>query len=653
VLGGLLGVFLPGAAARADVSRARAIAAVQRTQLARVLEIEHPSATLSAAHSEGAWTVTLHAPGSAAPLSSWTVDAASGKVLGGSALALPAGPRLTAGQATRLARASPKIADWIHRYHGVTTSASEDSGTGRWTVHFFAGGQEIAQAVIVDSSGLVESAWTGPQVAWKMARGYSGAFGRRINDPVIWLALCGAFLLGLADWRRPLSLLNVDLLVLLSFSISLAYFNFGLIFWSVPLSYPPLLYLLGRMTWIGFRGRARRGAFCGRLPVLALAGACVFLIGFRGGLNRYDSNVIDVGYAGVIGAERLLAGTIPYGHMPVAQGTPCGGKYSDGSPVGYEQAGDGGRCETANERGDTYGPINYVAYVPAVAALGWTGRWDDLPPAHATAFAFDALAALGLLVIGRRLGGWVLGVALAFAWAAYPFTAYALESNSNDMILAALLIWGFAAATAPAGRGSLLALASWAKFAPLLAVPLWARYPRMPQLAPAVAWPATAWDGSGGGETLAEPTPPARVRRRPWEALSFAGTGRFALGFAIATLAAAAVLVEGGWHALSTFWSSTFGWQLNRPSPFSVWDWGIYPGFPDLSALQTVLKVLLLVGAAALLVVPRRLDAVRLAALTAALLLGFELVLTHWFYLYIPWFFPFVAIALLAPARRL
>ena len=38
-----------------------------------------------------------------------------------------------------------------------------------------------------------------------------------------------------------------------------------------------------------------------------------------------------------------------------------------------------------------------------------------------------------------------------------------------------------------------------------------------------------------------------------------------------------------------------------------------------------------------------------MAALTAAVLVGFELVLTHWFYLYLPWFFPFVALALIAP----
>jgi hypothetical protein len=38
-----------------------------------------------------------------------------------------------------------------------------------------------------------------------------------------------------------------------------------------------------------------------------------------------------------------------------------------------------------------------------------------------------------------------------------------------------------------------------------------------------------------------------------------------------------------------------------------------------------------------------------MAALTAAVLMGFEMVLTHWFYLYLPWFFPFVALALVAP----
>ena len=66
--------------------------------------------------------------------------------------------------------------------------------------------------------------------------------------------------------------------------------------------------------------------------------------------------------------------------------------------------------------------------------------------------------------------------------------------------------------------------------------------------------------------------------------------------------------------------------------------------------LQTVLKGVLLAAACVLAFVPRTRNVVQLSALTGALLIGFELVLTHWFYLYIPWFFPFVAFAMLVPA---
>ena len=41
-------------------------------------------------------------------------------------------------------------------------------------------------------------------------------------------------------------------------------------------------------------------------------------------------------------------------------------------------------------------------------------------------------------------------------------------------------------------------------------------------------------------------------------------------------------------------------------------------------------------------------SAVRSAAFAGALLIGFQIVLTHWFYLYIPWFMPCVAVALYA-----
>ena len=39
--------------------------------------------------------------------------------------------------------------------------------------------------------------------------------------------------------------------------------------------------------------------------------------------------------------------------------------------------------------GDTYGPVNYYAYVPFERIWPWSGTWDDLPAAHGAAVFFD------------------------------------------------------------------------------------------------------------------------------------------------------------------------------------------------------------------------------------------------------------------------
>ena len=106
-------------------------------------------------------------------------------------------------------------------------------------------------------------------------------------------------------------------------------------------------------------------------------------------------------------------------------------------------------------------------------------------------------------------------------------------------------------------------------------------------------------------------------------------------------------------HAARVFYDRTVSFQIGRDSPFSIWDWRQYhAGLPDLHLLQWVLEGLLVAGAAAAYFVPRRKSPLQLAALTAAILLGFQIVLTHWFYLYLPWFFPFAAFAVLAPVAE-
>jgi hypothetical protein len=538
-------------------------------------------------------------------------------------------PRLTEARATAIFLAHPKVDDWLERYpaKGRTTEATYDSSSGGWEagVWWNEAGQ-IAKGIVDDASGRVTEAWTGPQVAWTMARGYEGAFGgEELERLPVWLGFCALFLLGLADLRRPLSLRNLDLLVLLSFSVSLWYFNRGDIFTSVPLVYPPLVYLLARMLWVGFRGRTSprsRPVW----PVWVLAAATVFLAGFRIGLNlaaergEDSTRVIDVGYAGVIGAHRIANGDAPYGHMPVEGNLKrCGAADSEGEVRDRVQTN--GRCESSNPTGDTYGPVAYFAYLPGFALLGWEGRWDELPAAHFTAIAFDLLAMLGLMLVGKRFGGrgdWRLAVMLPFAWAAYPFTQYTSNSNSNDAIGPALLVFGFWLAASPVGRGVFAALSGWVKFASLVVVPLWASYPE------------------------------ALRRLRPKVV--------FACAFGVVSLLSFWVLLlePAPLEAARVFYDRTFASQLERESPFSIWDWGQYhaDGIPDLETVQRVLIPLVGAFALSLFFVPRRKSPLQLAALTAAVLIAFELVLTHWFYLYLPWFLPFVAFAVLAPAAR-
>jgi hypothetical protein len=526
----------------------------------------------------------------------------------------PPVPRLAKAEVTRIFLADRKVASWLRRYpqKGRITETTFKNGLWAVSVWWKAAG-EIATGKVDDRSGAVTEAWTGPQVAWKMARGYDGQFGgKEINNPVLWLGFCLLFFVGLGDLRRPLSMRNLDLVALLSFSVSLWYFNRGDILTSAPLAYPPLLYLLGRMLWSARRGRLSAGS-PPVWPLWLLAAATVFAAGFRIGLNVSSSNVIDVGYSGVVGADRIAHGRVPYGNFPVEETLKaCGPADADGEIRERVQAN--GRCESADPQGDTYGPVAYEAYLPGYLILGWSGKWDDLPAAHLSSILFDLLCVLGLGLVGLRFGGTRLGVMLMFAWVAYPFTQYVSNANTNDALPPLFLIWGFWLVTSPAARGAAVALSGWTKFTTLIVAPLWASYP----------------------EPLSRPRAKA----------AFAGA------FLVATLAGFSILLFDGHpvHATHVFWTRTAGWQIGRDSPFSIWDWRQYhAGLPDLHVLQGVLEGVLVAGAIATYFYPRRKSPLQLAALTAALLIGVEVVLTHWYYPYLAWFFPFAALAVLAP----
>jgi hypothetical protein len=490
------------------------------------------------------------------------------------------GYNLSARAAIRIARPDPKVVAEEAKWGHLKPSATTKDGT--WQVGFYKGDRELVLVVVDDATGTVSESWTGYQVAWQMARGYPG--------PYVWLPLCALFVCGLWDWRRWRRLAHLDLVMLLAFGASHYFFNRADIGVSVPLVYPVLAYLLARMLWIGFRGRG--ATLRPSLPVGWLALGVVFLLSFRVALNVVDSNVIDVGYSGVIGADRAVHGKPIYG--------------ADTFPPD-------------NASGDTYGPTNYYAYVPFELAWPWSGSWDDLPAAHAAAIAFDLLAVAGLFLLGRRIrpgpAGTRLGVILAYAWAAYPYTAFALESNSNDTLVAVLVIGAFLVISSPAARGVMAAFATLTKFAPVALAPL---------LAVAVRDESTD------------------ARRGRLHRLRAALDWRAAAVFTLAFVVVAAVLLAGPAidPGLKTFWERTVGYQANRDSPFSIW------GQTDLAWLNTALEVLTVLLALAVAFAPRRRDIRQVAALGAAVLIATELCADHWFYLYIPWFFPLVALAL-------
>ena len=96
--------------------------------------------------------------------------------------------------------------------------------------------------------------------------------------------------------------------------------------------------------------------------------------------------MIDVGYSGVIGAERIAHGEAPYGNFPVEGARRRAVRPTRDGEI-RDRIQTNGRCESANPHGDTYGPVAYEAYLPGYSMLGWSGKWDDLPAAHFTSIA--------------------------------------------------------------------------------------------------------------------------------------------------------------------------------------------------------------------------------------------------------------------------
>ncbi len=452
----------------------------------------------------------------------------------------------------------------------------------RWQIEYRDGGELVAYA-IVDGDGQVDEAWRDFQVSTPLARGYENAIAQKVNAPYVWLPLCLLFLAPFFDPRRPWRLVHLDLLVLIGLGISLFFFNRAEITASVALTYPVLGYFLLRGLLAGLRPREDAGPLIPLVPVRWLAVGVFALLAARAALNIVDSHVIDIGVAGAIGGDRIGHGMSLY---------------------------EGGFSPGLDLRGDVYGPINYLAYLPFTAIFGWDGVWDaGVPAAHAAAIVFDLACVVGLVVLGRRLRegveGRALGWALAFAWVACPWTLYVMNANANDALIAALSIGALIALRSPATRGVLVGLAAAAKFGPAALAPLFA---------------------TADGE-------------RRWR-----GALIFSAAFAVICIAAFVPFIPDG--GLRELYDRTLGYQATRSSPFSIWGQA-----PSLDWLQSVARVAAAALAIGVAFWPRQKTALQVAALAAAVTIAVQLTAGHWFYFYVVWFLPFVLVVSFASQR--
>jgi hypothetical protein len=436
----------------------------------------------------------------------------------------PPGFTSDADQAVAAAEGNREMQALHARQHPMTFEPYAWIGVS-WLVDFSYHGKLVAQ-VVVSRAGHVTGVWTGPLAVALYARGdFATLFGSLwVLAPFTLL-----FLVPFLDLRRPWRILHLDALVLLSFLVSYLLFDHAKLVAAVWMVYPPLLYLLGRMLWIGGLRRRRRSDqrrpsspwLSPRLSVRVLLIGLIGLVVARIVLSLVSFPVADVGYASVIGAARIAAK----------------------QPLYFAGAA----------HGDTYGPIAYLAYLPFEWLFPWHGKWDYLPSAHAASIVFDLVTVLGLVLLGRRLRagreGWRLGLALGWAWSACPFTLLALIMHTNDGLIAMLSVLSLLAFASPAARGALLGLAAAAKFAPAALLGLYASH-----------------------------------RDR-----GIKGTIACVVSFAAVVVTSIGMYLPSG--GLAQFYNQTIGFQLTRSDVFSAW--ALHPSLDPLKLAVEIGAVLL------------------------------------------------------------
>lgn len=422
------------------------------------------------------------------------------------------------------------------------------------------------------------------------------AFGSPIaNDLRVLGGLTLLFVLMSAVW--PLwRLRNLDVLAAASLVLSVILFNRWLLGRQVAISYAALAYLALRSVWWATRrapAEKPSAALFDRVTELwapVQRLRCLRLIAAATGLVVAVVGLSSPHVLDVGYAAMEGATSILHGVLP----------YGHVRDVFH---------------GDTYPLASYLLYVPAAWIAPVKTQWDSADATLIVAVGAALLAAWGMSRLMGRAGASSVQARCtrlrsAIAWMTFPPLLVAVSTGTTDVVLAALVVWALVLWRRPTASSGVLAIGAWFKLSPVALMPLWLARLRGPALGRALG------------------------------AISFVSAAMLAVLFALGGTDGPVRMV----HALT--------FQFTRGSPHTLWG---QIGSMPVQQLAQAATLALIVGSTLALRRDRSLaaDLPRVAALSAAVLIGLQLSASYWNYMYLVWIAPLLAVSILGAGGQL
>ncbi len=496
-------------------------------------------------------------------------------------------PAIPADRAVQTALRDAKTRQALAGSHWTRATAEPlDAQTER--VAFFAGARLVAE-VALERDGTV--------LAGVNDRALRVPYGDWIAyEPALLVGLCALFALmtGVTPWRR---LRNLDVVASLSLVVGVVLFQHRYLNASLLVTAPGMAYLLGRCARRALGPPREEPASTPLLAAitpgfdparrvrwlratLVILGLIVAMIGLS------STDPVDVIFAVMEGATRMVHGVLPYGHMP-----------------------------PGIIHGDTYPILSYALYTPLALLSPVNTLWDSVDAGLAVAVLAALVAAWAVfrMIAGRRparptprpVQAEEAGLRAALAWLAFPPVLITVSTGTTDVTLAAMLAIAVLLWRRPTACNGMLALAGWFKLAPFALLPV----------------------------SLA----PLRGRRLV--------SSLVAIG-AVSAGSLAILLALGGVHGPAQM-AHAVAYQFSRGSLQSVWS------ALGIERFQPVGQACVLGLVAGAVVKLRRepelaADRARMAALTAAIVIGLQLAADYWAFLYLAWVVPLAVCGLYA-----